>query len=59
MSHTRQGEGWEDIVGLLLTSLYEKCPDMDLALLSYPGTNKKTKYNKREDPKPKKEWEDL
>lgn len=47
------------MVSLLLTSPYEKCPDTDLALLSYPGTNKKTKYNKREDPKPKKEREDL
>lgn len=43
------------MVSLLLTSLYEKCPDTDLALLAHPGTNKKTKYNERQDPKPKKE----
>lgn len=51
-----QGRGGDigDMVNLLLTSLYKKCPDIDLTLSPYSATKNKTKYDERKDPKPKK-----
>lgn len=43
MSHTGQREGQGE------HNLDTKCPDIGLALLSYPDTKEETKYKERED----------
>lgn len=54
-----RGRDTGDMVNLLLTRLYEKCPDIDLTLSPYPGTKNKTKYHERKVSKPKKAWKGL